>query len=310
MSPTVIAIGGGSLSAAASLAALTGSPLGTVLAYFAPLPLLMVGLGLGVTAGLIACATGLVAAAGLGGVPAAGIYGGIHAVPSWIVVRQAIGPRTASGQPAAVTPPAVGAILCSLALMAALLAVAAVMLSGGATGIEASVRALIDAALTATMPQLDADNRSALVEHLSPLFAGGFGATWMLMLIVNATIAQAMLSSRGWNIQPTPRWSGLTLPEWFSWILVTTAVVALVAGGDFEYVARNLVVIFAVPYFFLGLSVVHCIARRFSARRLVLVVFYTILIVFFISASVVVSALGLAEQWAGVRRRFGAPANS
>jgi hypothetical protein len=60
---------------------------------------------------------------------------------------------------------------------------------------------------------------------------------------------------------PTPNWSALTLPEWMSWPLVGTAVVALVSSGDVAYLAHNLVLIFAAPYFFLGLAVVHSLAR-------------------------------------------------
>ena len=89
-----------------------------------------------------------------------------------------------------------------------------------------------------------------------------------------------------------------------TWPLVGTAVVALVSSGDMEYLAHNLVLIFAAPYFFLGLAVVHCLARLAPGKGFVLTAFYVTLGLFLAFAGVAVIGLGVIEQWAGVRRRF------
>jgi hypothetical protein len=68
--------------------------------------------------------------------------------------------------------------------------------------------------------------------------------------------------------------------------------------------AHNLVLILAAPYFFLGLAVVHSLARLAPSKVFVLTTFYVALGVFFAFAGAAVVGLGVIEQWAGVRRRF------
>ena len=55
----LIAIGAGSLSAVAALAFQSGAPGGLLFAYFAPLPLMLVGLSLGAVTGTISAIAGV-----------------------------------------------------------------------------------------------------------------------------------------------------------------------------------------------------------------------------------------------------------
>jgi len=300
----VIALGGGGLSAAASVSALFGTSGGVVLAYLAPLPLLLVGLGLGSGATAIATATGILAVAVVGGVPAAGVYGGMHAFPSWLIVHQMLRQKPAGG---VVPPRSVGSVLCWLAIVGGVIATVTAVVGRGEAGIEGSVRDLLAGAASMAAPNLADVDRDTFVGYLTPLFIGASGVTWMLMLVVNAVLAQAVLARKGWNLRPTPNWSALTLPEWMTWPLVGTAAVALVSSGDIEYLAHNLVLIFAAPYFFLGLAVVHSLARLAPRKGFVLTAFYVTLGLFLAFAGAAVVGLGVIEQWAGVRRRFVGP---
>jgi len=300
----VIALGGGGLSAAASVAALFGTSGGVVFAYLAPLPLLLVGLGLGSGATAIATAAGILAVAVFGGVPAAGVYGGMHAFPSWLIVHQMLMQKPASGGAASRS---IGSVLCWLAVIGGVIATVTAVMGRGEAGIEGSVRDLLAGAASVAAPNLADVDRETFVGYLAPLFIGASGVTWLLMLVVNAVLAQSVLARRGWNLVPTPKWSALTLPEWMTWPLVGTAVVALVSSGDMEYLAHNLVLIFAAPYFFLGLAVVHSLARLTPRRGFVLTAFYVTLGLFLAFAGAAVVGLGVIEQWAGVRRRFVGP---
>ena len=69
------------------------------------------------------------------------------------------------------------------------------------------------------------------------------------------------------------------------------------------FVGANMVPILAVPYFFVGLSIVHCYARPSSQRTLWLTLFYVVLIMFGFLAMLLVTGLGFAETWLGLRRR-------
>lgn len=298
---TLIALGGGTLSAAMSTAALSGSLAGAALAYFTPLPLLMTGLGLGLASVVMAGVAGVIIVGVFGGAVAALLYGGMHAVPAWLVVRHVLLQQPAAVQGAGER---LGAILGLLAALAGAAVALTLLFGAGSDGAEATVLGFLNETLTVAMPHLGEDDRTTLVATIVPFFVGGCGATWEIMIVVNAALAQSLLSSRGRNLRPSPRWSAIQLPEWVAWPLVAAAVVALVAPGDLQFVARNLVLVFAVPYFILGLAVVHTLARRTAAKGMFLAAFYIMLALFFLGAAVAVAGLGVIEHWFGVRRRL------
>ena len=300
---TLIAIGGGGLSAAASMAGLFGAAGGFVLAYLAPLPLLAIGLSLGPTAGLVAGVAGISTVALLGGFASAGIYGGMHAFPSWLIIRQALTHRTTDEGSVTDWQP-VGIILGWLAVFGAAAATAIALAARGQAGIEASISEMLQAATALAAPSLPEAQQEIFATYLTPMFIGMSAFTWIVMLVINGILAQRLMVSKGWNIRPTPRWSDIQLPDWLSWFLVAAAAAAVFGSGDFEYMANNLVIIFATPYFFLGLAVVHSFARTSAMRGIVLAAFYVTLILFLLFAGAVVAGLGVIEQWVGIRRRF------
>lgn len=322
----LIALGGGGLSAVASLAAQLGLPGAFVLACFAPLPLFTVGLALGPKAAAIAAVAGIAAAMAIAGAAAGGVFAGLHAVPAWLVVRQALLVSGSSGgaahgaSAASTTAPfsgpaadpagggrAIGVILASLAVMAAALGCVVAITSSGEGGIEASIRDVLGAAVTATMTSLPAETRDGFVQSAAPYFVGLFGITWQLLIAGNGVLAQKIVSGRGLNARPTPAYSALSLPDWLAWPLVGAAAIALVGSGDVQYLARNVALILAAPYFFLGLAVVHAVARQSRAPGLFLAAFYVTFLVFMVVAGVIVAGVGMIEQWAGLRHRIAPP---
>jgi len=110
----------------------------------------------------------------------------------------------------------------------------------------------------------------------------------------------------GRNLRPSPAYAETTLPQWVSWPLVAAAALSLVGSGDIQFLGRNLAMVLAVPFFFVGLAVVHALARRVAYKGLILISFYVVLV---LSgwAMVAVAGIGIAEQWFGVRNRFAGP---
>lgn len=293
-----IAAGGGAVSAGVALLALSGYPGGAVLAYLAPLPLLLVGLGLGAAALPLAAAAGIGLVAATGGIAAAGVYGGLHALPSWLIVRIALAtkPGGANGSVKWFPP---GAVLCWLSALAAIMVAAGVI---GAWGdAERSVQDLLDSALAVAAPAVSENDRTVLIAQIAPLFLGGMGAVWVTMMAINGVLAQSLLVRGGWNVRPSPQWSALKLPDWISWVLVGAALVGIAGDGDLRYLGRNLVVVFLVPYFFVGLAVVHGFVRKMPVPGLLLAGFYVILGLAFPGIGAAVAALGVIEEWVGVR---------
>jgi hypothetical protein len=304
---TVIAIGGGGLSAAISLAFMAGSQAALLLVYVAPLPLLMVGLALGAKAGAVAGISGFLFAGLLGGAPAAGLYGVVFGVPVLLIVFQGLLQRpTPSGSGVLWYPE--GSILCWLAALGAAYFLMAVLAShmGGGKGLQPMVSAYLEQVFTIMLPSLAETQRRTVIGALSPLFPGLVVMVWIVVVAVNGLVAQGLLARLGRNLRPTSAFTGLTLPEWMSTILVIGAALALFGPGEVEYIGRNLALILAVPFFFLGLAVIHTLVRRAPTPGVLLVAFYMVLL-FSGWAALVVAGIGLIEQWLGLRWRFAGP---
>ncbi len=308
----LIALAGGGLSAAAAMAFLAGSPGALVFVYLAPLPLLLVGLGLGAKAGMVAGITGFMLAGLTGGAMAAGMYGVLNALPAALVVRQALMQRPA-GPSSGVEWYPVGSILCWLTVLGAGTFLMAVLASHavGEAGIEGAVSTYLDRAFEIMAPALDAADRVNVVAAFTPLFPGFVVTSWVVMTAVNGALAQAGLVRLGRSLRPQTALATLKLPEWMSALLVAAAAVALLAPGELEYIGRNLVVILAVPFFFLGLAVIHALARRAVPQTTLLAVFYFVFYILLLVtgwAAVIVAGVGVIEQWGGgLRRRFAGP---
>jgi hypothetical protein len=129
--------------------------------------------------------------------------------------------------------------------------------------------------------------------------------SWMLMIVINSVIAQSTLVASARNFRPTPRYSSFELPRWLAAIAAAALVAWLLGTDDVAFVGRTLTLIFAAPYFLLGLAVIHQLARRWPARRVFLTVFYIMLLLLMDWPSfAAVVGLGFAEQWLGLRRRY------
>ncbi len=309
----LIAMGGGGLRAAASMTFLMGSPAAVVFVYLAPLPLLMVGLGLGAKAVAVAGVTGFMVAGLTGGATTAGLYVLLNALPAALIVRQALMQRP-TGPAGGVQWYPVGSILGWLTVLGAGTFLTAVLASHavGEAGIEGTVSTYLDRAFEIMVPALGAADRANRVAAFTPLFPGIVVTSWLVMTVVNGALAQALLVRMGRGLRPQTGLADLKLPEWMSALLVTSAAVALLGPGELEYIGRNLVIILAVPFFFLGLAVIHALARRVVPLGKLLAVFYFVFYVLLLiigwAAMMVVAGIGLIEQWGGgLRRRFAGP---
>ncbi len=296
---------GGLVSAGILASLLSGSVVGLAMSMFAPLPLLMVGFGVGSTAMPVALMIGVIAVTLVNGLMTAIAFAAVYGLPALLIVRQALSRRLVDGVDGRATPTGPwmppGPILTTITGLAAF-ATAATALAVGASGpIEATIREALAAQFT--MAEVPAEEAAAIAGEVAPLLVGIGAAGWAVSMVVNAIVAQALLAARGWNQRPTPRWSALVLPDWISWFLVGAAAVALVSGGDLRYVALNLAVVLMVPFFFLGLGVIHTTVATLSARGPLLFGLYLLLGLFFLGVAPVIALIGIAEQWVGLRRR-------
>ena len=311
----LIAIGGGLMSAVAAVAFFGGSAFSLLFVYFASVPLLMVGLGLGPKAVTIAAGAGICATGIVGGLIPAGIFGLIQALPAWIVSRLAMlrfstaeseienAENRDDGKSTNWYSP--GLALSVLALLASMIIVGAAV-TAGEGGMKGMVEAYLAKAFDFMTSTMGDQGKDRMVTTLALFFPGVIGASWVTMIAVNAVVAQGVLARMGRNLRPTPAYSGIDLPLWYSWTIVVAAAVALIGNilgaEELGYAAYNVAIVAAVPYFFLGLAVIHTLARRVASPGLVLVGVYGVIIVS-MWAAVVVAGVGIAEQWVGLRDR-------
>jgi hypothetical protein len=302
----LIAFGGGIASALLLVGSLTGAG-GLLLANFAPLPLFLVGFMSGARSVVMAGAAASVALLFLGGIDTAAFYAGTTMIPAWIIVYHGLSHRfTANGATDWYSMGEIVSRLC--ALIAIFIVVVSLAVSGAQGGIENSINRFVETIITQIVKMmaldLNSDGVDLLVDRMTMLFPAVTTLSWLLMIVVNATVAQALLVKWNKALRPSPRYRSIEAPEWAYWAIVGAAAIKLIGSDDLEYVAQNLVVILGVPFFLVGLAVAHSLAHRLKMPGLGLGLLYASFLVL-TWAPVAVAAMGFAEQWVRLRDRYG-----
>lgn len=286
------------------LGVLSGSALGLMLIYVAPLPLFLVGLGQGVAAAAVAGAVAM-AVAGVGLGPELAVMVLVaEALPVVLVARKALLARV--GPSGAVEWYPAGRLLVLLTLYACALFLLAVLTASGEPGglqglVAKAVGLMVGEVLGGTGTPVDAAVQVA--QALAEIFPGMALVSLLLMLIINSALAEWVLIRTGRALRPVPAMAGIAVPWEISLGFAGLLAGAAVLDGMPGYVCVNLALILALPLFFAGLAVVHAAVRRHGAGTAFLVVFYLILSLF-IWPVVPVVMMGLVEPWAGLRRRL------
>jgi hypothetical protein len=296
-----LAVLAGLISSILFLSLSSGLPGMVLLAYFVQLPLLFVGLSLGLAASVVAAIGAILVCGLLAGLVGAGMFLLVQAIPAMVVIRQTLLARQEDGRlewyPA-------GLVLAQLTALAALgITATFIFMLGHPGGLEGAIGEFLSSALA----ELGATEAGVTVEtelgRWMFLFPGLMAASWLVMVVVNGVLAQALAVRLGWNRRPSPALSDLELPGWLRPTIGVAAALAVIGGGGAGFLGRVLLIVLVVPYVFLGLAVIHALAQRWPHRRLTLLVCYggMMLLGWPILA---VLLLGFVEDWAHVRRRF------
>ncbi|MCD6075687.1 MAG: uncharacterized protein K0Q70_2570, partial [Rhodospirillales bacterium] len=214
-----IALGAGILSALLLVGSLTGAG-GLLLANFAPLPLFLVGFMSGARSVVLAGAAASVTLLFVGGIETAAFYGGTTLIPAWIIVYHGLSHRFTAG--GATDWYSTGEIVCRLtALIAIFIVVTSLAVSGVQGGIENSISSFVETIITQIVKMMALDLNSegidVLVDRMAMLFPAVTTLSWLIMMIVNATLAQALLVKWGKAQRPSPRYRSIEVPEWAYW---------------------------------------------------------------------------------------------
>lgn len=295
-----LAVLAGLLSGGLFLSLLTGAPSLLLLAYFVQLPLLFAGLSMGLVGSVIAATSGILVNGLLAGLLAGLLYAVVQALPAVVVVRQALLARQDSDGTVEWYPP--GLILAQLAVLGAVgIVLAFVLLFDQPGGLEGVIEGFVGTLLV-EVGAVDAEiDAAGVFGGWISLFPGLMATSWLLMAVLNAMIAQALAVRFGWNRRPSPDIVTLQLP-WWLWPALGGAAVLALLGGGMGFLGQAMLVVLVMPYGFVGLAVMHTLARRTPRPGLALFAIYGVILLFGWRSLLAVLLLGFVEDRAHLRR--------
>lgn len=281
----LIAIAAGLASGLLQAALFLPASGGLLLAYIAPLPLFLAGLGLGLQGAVIAVlvATGL--SLPISGPAFALTQALVYGLPIIVLCRQALLSRSDSqGQMHWYPPGHLVLWMSGMAVAGTLLALAGMALFGD--GLMTYLRSIMEPFAAEIKAPEQRDMLLAMVDYLPAFFA----VSWTLGLIFNGALAQGLLVRFGYNLRPTPELAEIRLPTLWIGVLLAALLLASLDGllGVF---GKTLAAVAIVPYFLLGLGVVHGLLRHWKGRLAILILFYALLLVW--PFPLLVAGLGL-----------------
>jgi hypothetical protein len=304
--PLVAAIASGLAASLLYLSVLTGTLGALILVYLVQLPLFAAGLSLGAKGAILAGGAATLVTGLTGGSLSALLFFVVEALPVVLLVGQALRWRQDESGAVAWCPPG-RLVLWLVGIGTAALVAAALWLSLAPEGFRGVVHGFLAVQLDSLVGPTAAGQASradALAETLSAFFPAIATGSWLLMTAINGVLAQGALARFGLAQRPAPDIAMLTLPRWPSLILAGAVLAAAFVRGDPGYLGANLAPVLTIPFFFVGLAVLHAVARRYAGRFAILVPAYLALLLGW--PILLFAACGIIDQWFGLRQRFAA----
>ncbi len=314
--PYIAGLAAGGVAALLYLSLATGSGMGLLLFYLAPLPGFIAGFGWGVrAAGVAALAgTGLILAS-LGLTPAIA-YGASLAIPSVIITHFAFLYRLSDqtsqqqdqpGEPQVEWYP-VGNLMLIVALYGGLLAMMAVLLLGPTyeayldrvgSQLDLIISKATEAGFFKKLKPEQIGHYKSVVQSILP---ASTAVLWCLLAFINMWIAAHIVRLSEKMSRPWPDLTRIEFPYKSSLALIGLFLLSLAMPGIGGLILSGFVGAMMIAFLLMGLAVVHYLTRPYPARGLIL--FGTYIAVFFIGwGAIIVIILGVVEPLLQIRRR-------
>ncbi|WP_338700196.1 DUF2232 domain-containing protein [Bradyrhizobium sp. 26S5] len=304
----IVALAAGAASALMFASIVSGAAVSLLLAYFAPLPLMVVALGWGPLAAVF---SGIIATAAL--ITLLGLSHGVGfaigvALPAWWLGHLAM-----LGRPGATTAAAgsaanlewypVGRILIWIVAIA-VLTTAGILLSFGAD-VDA-IAETIRQGLREMMRQTDGNMTAEQIDQLARLFVFlaplALPVSVTMMFTLNLWLAAKVALTSGRLHRPWPDLRSTALPP-VTLAILAAAVAFCFVGGTFAMLAKAVATALLFAYALVGFAVLHVLTLSASNRTLWLVCVYAVMFVFS-GLILVMAALGIADAVFGLRQRY------
>ncbi len=302
----LVAIAAGAASALMFASLISGSLIAIVLAYLAPLPLLVAALGWGPLAAVLGGAVAMAVLGVIAGITNTVILGVWAALPAWW-----LGYLILLGRPVAANDPSregnaaaatvewypMGRVLLWIAATAGLITIGWLL----SLGTDAdSIKAAIRDALTPVL-----DGRGGRPELGNAAVAAGPAVTVFLttiMLTLNVWLAGKIAHTSGRLRRPWPDLKTTMLPP-MTLAALSAAIGLCFTGGLLAMISLVASAAIMTAYAIVGLATIHTVTLALKSRALWLSFTYMTLLLF-IWPMIVMSFVGLADAVFGLRKRY------
>ena len=270
-----------------------------LLQYLTQLPLFFIGLGMGMTPVFISACVAITMTLFVDPLLALVFLVG-YVGPTLLVIRQALLSRPTKEGTLEWYPS--GRLLSEITIY-----VVAVMMVLGVwfAGQEGGLNAIIEAVLSQITAMVGSDNAAGASIFLSSygfVVPGIMGVSWIVMTVINGSIAQHFLRKLGKNMRPSSCLHNIKLPSWVAYLLAVSLLVTVWGGGDIAFFGGMIMMVLLTPFFFQGIGVVHQWSSRTSFAGLILVGFYLLMVLLQWPILFVVG-FGILDQWIDLRRQ-------
>ncbi len=279
---SLAAAAAGACSALCMLWALRGLPLGGVLLWATPLPLMLAGLAFGGRAAIYAAAGAGLAMLVFSPLLGFAIHLAAFGLPAAVILALATGqgPRLALSVPLAVLGLWPLAVLLILSLLV--------------PDLEAEMKQAVEMGIA----RMGLDLPDGMAEQVAQVKAAAAGFWLAAVMVGNGLLAQSLLRRRGLAGWEAPAAEEVRLPGWYLPLPALALGAWLAVGGA---VALSALLILLVPLFLVGVLAVHA---RLRGKLAFLAGFWVLMLVFLQVMAPLMVGLGLYEQ---IRRRAAPP---
>jgi len=146
------------------------------------------------------------------------------------------------------------------------------------------------------------DIAKQLTVGLVALLPGMMILSWIVSILVSALWTQFTLLSNHNALRPVPGLDEFDLPTWLLPLFAIMTLLSFFFEGQVAYFARNTLLPLAIPYFVLGVALFHLWAKPRKSKMLLLVLFYLLLSLGY--PIVFVALAGVLEPWLHLRQRM------
>lgn len=129
-----------------------------------------------------------------------------------------------------------------------------------------------------------------------PLIPGFFAFSWGVMMLINGALAQGLLVRFKQNLRPSPSLENLTISNNFLIAFGLLVLLSFIGVGYLEILGKNGAFVLAFPFFLIGLGLAHRWIHKTSYATALLTLFYFSLGIFLWPTAFVV-VLGILKPW-------------